>query len=407
MSTETIDQLEQLTAATTSRRALRIAICGIRGIPHSYGGAEAVLNELGPRLAARGHEVTVYCRRGQFRERPKSYRGVRLIYLPNIETKVFGTPTHTLLSMTDVLFRHTDVIIAWNLTNAFHCMIPRLFGKSVAIMVDGLDWKRTKWGRLGRAYLHQSARWVGRICPKGVITDTLDMQRVYREEFGTSSAYIPCAANVEISTDPDVVRRFGLEPYQYYLVASRLVPENNADLIARAFERVRSGRLLAIAGDANYRSSFVKQLRQTGDSRVRFLGHVANLAEVKELHCNAYAYIHGHSAGGTNPALLKALGCGNCILALDTPSNMEVLGDYGMSFARDAGALAGKIQYMDDRPEVAEAYRMRAPERIRKKYDWRKITDQYEEFFVRLASGENPTTDGLRRECAQSGAQQG
>ena len=206
-------------APLSSRRTLRIAICGIRGIPHSYGGAESVLVELAPRLADRGHEVIVYCRRGQFRNRPDFYKGVRLIYLPNIETKVLGTPTHTLLSVVDVLFRRPDVIVAWNLTNAFHCIIPRLFGKPVAIMVDGLDWKRAKWGPLGRAYLHQSARWVGRICPGGVITDTRDMQQVYLAEFGTTSACIPCAANIETSTDSDALRRFGLAPFKYYLLS--------------------------------------------------------------------------------------------------------------------------------------------------------------------------------------------
>jgi glycosyltransferase involved in cell wall biosynthesis len=351
--------------------------------------------ELAPRLARRGHEVTVYCHRSQFGERPKFYEGVRLIYLVGLNGKVLATPTHTLLSMVDALFRRPDVIVAWNLTNTFPCIIPRLFGKPVAIMVDGLDWKRTKWGLLGRTFLYESARWVGKICPKGIITDTTDMQRVYFEEFGTSSACIPCAANIETSTTPDVVRNYGLEPSNYYLIASRLVPENSADLILRAFERVRTSRLLAIAGDANYRSSFVEQLRKSQDGRVRFLGHVANIEHVKELHCNAYAYIHGHSAGGTNPSLLKALGCGNCVLALNTPSNSEVLGDYGILFERDEGDLAANLQNMEDHPEVAERYRRRAPQRIRQNYDWETVTDQYEEFFQRLAAGDDPTLGPL------------
>jgi len=351
--------------------------------------------ELAPRLAARGHEVLVYCHRSQFRERPAFYRGVKLVYLPGIDTKVLATPTHTVLSMADVLLRRPDVIVAWNLTNAFPCIIPRVFGKSVAVMVDGLDWKRDKWGRVGKMYFYLSARWVGRICPGGVITDTADMQRVYWQEFGTPSACIPCAASIESSTEPDVVRRYGLEPFQYYLIASRLVPENNADLIVNSFQRLKSDRLLAIAGSVNYQSSFVEQLKRTPDKRVRFLGHVGDLNDVKELHCNAYAYLHGHSAGGTNPSLLKALGCGNCILALATPSNAEVLGDYGILFEHNQNDLASNLQYVEDHPEVAERYRRRAPERIREKYDWETITDRYEEFFQRLAAGDDPTLRSL------------
>jgi glycosyltransferase involved in cell wall biosynthesis len=293
--------------------------------------------------------------------------------------------------MADVVFRRPDVILVWNLPSAFLCIMPRLLGKAVAIMVDGLDWKRSKWGRLGRAYLYLSARSVGAICPKGVITDTADMHRVYLEEFGTTSACIPCGASIETSTDPGAVRRYGLEPFQYYLIASRLVPENNADLILQAFERMSTDRLLAIAGEANYRTKFVERLKETRDPRVRFLGHVDDPKQIKELHCNAYAYVHGHSAGGTNPALLKALGCANCVLALNTPSNAEVLADCGILFEPNVDDLLLKLQYVEDHPEVADVYRRRAPQRIRERYDWETITDLYEEFFLRLAAGEDPT----------------
>jgi len=136
------------------------------------------------------------------------------------------------------------------------------------------------------------------------------------------------------------------------------VPENNADLIVRGFERVRTSRVLAIAGHENYRSPFVDRLRQTTDSRIRFIGHVGSPEHVKELHCNAYSYIHGHSLGGTNPALLTALGCGNCVLALRTPFNREVLQNYGTFFDRDPEDLAAKLQHIEDHPEVAAQYRM-------------------------------------------------
>jgi len=376
---------------STAKQKLRIAICGTRGIPHTYSGTEEVLMELAPRLAARGHHVSVYCRRSVFRERPPFYKGVRLIYLPSIETKVLGTPTHTALSMVNAVFRRPDLILVWTLPSAPFCVLPWLFGRHVAIMVDGCDWRRDKWGPLGKAYLYLSARWIGKICPKGVITDTRDMRTLYWEAFRTTSAYIPCGAKVESSSGPDVVRQYGLEPFQYYLIASRLVPENNGALILQAFERTSTNRLLVIAGDANYRSVFAERLRQTQDKRVRFLGHVGNRDHVKELHCNAYAYVHGHSAGGTNPSLLKALGCGNCVLALNTPSNAGVLSDYGILFEGDAEDLQGKLEYIEHHPEIAEAYRRRAPERIREAYSWETITDQYEEFFLRLMAGEDPT----------------
>jgi glycosyltransferase involved in cell wall biosynthesis len=372
-------------------KKLRIAMVGSRGIPHTYSGYEAFIGEVGPRLVERGHEVLVYCRRGLFRERPESYRGVRLIYVPNIETKVWGTFSHTLLCMFDLIFRRVDIALVVNVANAFHCMIPRMVRKRIAINVDGLDWKREKWGPLAKKYFYWNAKYVGRICPRGVITDAYEMQRIYREEFGTPSVSIAYGANIESAAKPEVLREYGLEPFQYYLIASRLVPENNADLIVEGFEKVRTSRVLAIAGSANYRSEFVDRLKKRNSPRVRFLGHVSNPEHVKELHCNAYGYIHGHSLGGTNPALLKALGFGNCVLALNTAFNLEVVRDYGILFERDPIDLARKLQHIEDHPKQAEEYRLRAPGRIREAYTWERITDQYEELFMQLASGEDPT----------------
>jgi len=366
------------------RRKLRLAFFGSRGIPHTYGGAEAFLEELAPRLAARGHDVIVYCRSSLFPEKRKTYRGVRLIYLPSIETKILGTPTHTLACMLDVLFRRTDVFLVINIVNGFHCLIPRLFGKTFAINVDGLDWKRGKWGKVARKYFYLNAKYIGRICPDGVITDATEMQRIYFKEFGTRAANIAYGANIEDSQQPDVVRHYGLEPKQYYLIASRMVPENNPDLIIKAFEQLRTNKLLAVAGGVNYRSDFVEALKKTRDPRVRFLGHVGDLNDVKELHCNAYAYVHGHSLGGTNPSLVKALGYGNCIVALNTPFNQEVLNGAGVMFEANIEDLLCKLRFVEDNTEAVEEYRRRAPDRIREAYSWEHITDQYEDFFYNL-----------------------
>ena len=372
---------------------MRIAFFGARGIPHTYSGTETFFGELAPRLVERGHEVIVYCRSSLFPERPRSYRGVRLIYLPSIETKNLSTPTHTLACSVDVLFRSVDVMLVTNVANAPFCILPRLLGKKVALNVDGVEWKRSKWSAIGRRYFYSNAQIAGKICPDGIITDAIEMQRIYLEEFGTPSVCIAYGANIEKSSDPGIVRRYGLEPFKYYLIASRLVPENNADLIVKGFEHLRSDKLLAIAGDANYRSSFVDALKQTRDPRVRFLGHVGDSDDVKELHCNCYGYIHGHSVGGTNPALLKALGYGNLVLALDTPFNQQVIEGYGILFKNDPLDLASQLQRLDDDPDVAARYRKFAPQRILEEYTWEHVTDQYEDYFYRLVEGESPAVE--------------
>ena len=371
-------------------RKLRLAIFGGRGIPSTYSGTETFFVELAPRLVERGHSVIVYCRKSLFNERPPVYRGVKLIYTPSIETKNLGTFTHTLGCMVDVLRRNVDAMLVTNVANALHCIIPRLFRQNCALNVDGIEWKRGKWGRAGKAYFRWNARLAGKILPKGIITDAYGMRKLYLDEFKTPSACIAYGGNIESSSDPQVVRQYGLEPGNYYLIASRLVPENNAALIVEGFKKSPTRRFLVIAGDANYHSSFIDDLKNNAGDRVRFLGHVDNMEHIKELHCNSYAYIHGHMMGGTNPALLKALGFGNCILAHENPFNAEVLASHGLLF-RDAGDLAAKIQLIEEQPQLAEEFRCRAPERIRTFYNWDRIVDQYEELFYQLAAGEDPT----------------
>jgi glycosyltransferase involved in cell wall biosynthesis len=370
-------------------RKLRIAIFGGRGIPSTYSGTESFFIEIAPRLVEKGHEVIVYCRRSLFHDRPSHYNGVRLIYLPSIETKNLGTLTHTLACMIDVLGRRVDAMLVTNVANAVLCTIPRVFGKNCAINVDGVEWKRGKWGRIGKAYFHLSARLCGKILPRGIITDAQAMRRLYLDEFNTPSVSIAYGGKIEHSVNPEVVRQYGLEPGNYYLIASRLVPENNAALIVEGFRKSPTKRILAIAGDANYKSQFISDLKAHSGDRVRFLGHVDNIDHVKELHCNAYAYLHGHMMGGTNPALVKALGYGNCILAHANAFNEEVLDGYGLLF-HDADDLAEKIGLIESQPELAENFRRRAPDRVRTVYNWDRITEQYEEFFYQLAAGQDP-----------------
>jgi glycosyltransferase involved in cell wall biosynthesis len=349
--------LERLKQNPRYNRKLRIALLGTRGVPHTYGGYEAFYLELAPRLVERGHEVIAYNRSSLYKQKPSHYKGVRLVYLPSMETKSLGTMTHMAASVVDVLFRKVDVILCVNVANATHLMLPRLFGKKVACNVDGLDWLRDKWGPIAKKYFYLNAKIVGKVCPKGIITDAYEMHRIYMDEFRTPSACIAYGANIEASTDPDAVRQYGLTPGGYYLIASRLVPENNADLIVDAFNRIKTDKVLAIAGNANYKSAFVDRLKQSAGPRVRFLGHVGSVDHVKELHCNSYAYVHGHMMGGTNPALVKALGYGNMVLALNTLFNQEVVQDYGVLFDKNVDDLKAKMQYIEDHPEVAIEYR--------------------------------------------------
>ena len=369
-----------------------IRVLGIRGLPSTYSGLETIMGELAPRWVDAGHQVVIYCRKSLFTKRPASWNGVQLVYLPSIEHKVLSTLSHSFLATVDAATKPSDIVLVWNAANGPFGWILRATGKRSAINVDGMEWLRPKWQGLGSVYFKWAAKMAMRAFPV-VITDASEMQRLYREEFGVETTYIAYGANIEPSRNPDILKQYGLQPRDYYLIASRLVPDNNADLIVKAFVGSESQRLLAIAGGADYRgnkmeAAFLDSLRTAANERVRFLGHIDNSEHIKELHHHCFAYIHGHQFGGINPSLLKALGFSNCILALDTPFSREVLDDgrYGVLFGRDVADLETKINELEAEPDIAEGFRRRATEPIRHRFNWDLIAQQYLDLFERLRS---------------------
>ena len=362
---------------------MRIAILGTRGVPAKYGGFETCAEEISTRLVKRGYEVIVYCRKGNFKNKLTYYKGVKLIHLPSIKSKITDTFSHTFFSMIHVLTQKVDIIYVMNAANSPICLIPKLLSKIVVINVDGLEWKRKKWGKFARNYYLLSEK-LSTVFSDMIISDSIAIKKYYINKYNTDSSFIAYGANIEKSKKPEVLCEYGLKPDDYFLVASRLEPENNADLTINAMKIVKTNKKLVIAGGANYKSEYIKKLRNTNDSRIIFLGPVYKDGHIKELHCNCYAYIHGNEVGGTNPALLKALGYGNTVLALNVKFNAEVIKDAGIVYEKNISYLAGKMQFLVDNPEVKNSYRSKAIQRIKEAYTWEKITDQYEKLFKKI-----------------------
>jgi len=359
---------------------------GLYGMPMAklhFTGFETGFGEIAPRLVEAGHEIVVYCRRGSYpvEMRIPSYKGVELVYVPSPGGKNFSGLIATFFAVLHALIvGRYDVIFFVNVGMGHHAALCRLFGSKVVMNVDGLDWTRAKWGPVAKWYFFSAARSAVRFCTE-LVTDAEAMRAFYLERFRKETTMIAYGAYIETSEKPELIARFGVEPQQYYLIASRLIPENHGDLIARAFLRTDSSRKLLIAGGANYDSPFHRELRSLAGDRIILAGHIDDQEVIKELHCNCFVYVHGHSVGGTNPSLLKAMGYGNCILALDTVFNREVLEDGGAFFPRDEAVLAQEMRALEADPQrVAELRRM-GPERIRKNYTWEKIARQYDELF--------------------------
>ena len=185
--------------------------------------------------------------------------------------------------------------------------------KRLAINVDGLEWKRAKWGRAVKLY-YQFGEWCSAHLADRIVSDSRGIQAYYDERFSTPLTFIAYGAHVEGSTNPAILEEMAWCRVST-LLASRLEPENNADITVRAFEQVQTSKQLIVAGGANWDSPFVDRLRQATDPRVKFLGPVYEEGHIQELHAHCYAYVHGNEVRH-HPALLKALGYGNCVLAL-------------------------------------------------------------------------------------------
>ena len=369
---------------------MRIRVLGIRGLPATYSGSETVMSELAPRWVEAGHEVIVYCRSGFFKEKPAEWKGIKLVYLPSIEHKMFSTLSHSFFASLHASFSPSDVIFVWNAGNGPFGWFFRITGKTAVINVDGMEWLRPKWKGIGAVYFKWAAKMATSAFPL-VITDAEEMKRLYLEDLGAETTYIAYGANIEPSEHPEVIENYGLESRGYYLIASRLVPDNNADLILEAFVNSNSKKKLAIAGGADYRGNkleneFLDKLKSIANENVLFLGHIDSSEHIKELHHHCFAYIHGHQFGGINPSILKALGFSNCILALNTPFNHEVLegGNYGVLFDKTPEALKAEIEALEQDSERVENFRRRATEQILKRFNWDHIAEQYIEVFQNL-----------------------
>ena len=368
---------------------MRIAIIGSRGYPYIYSGYETFVRELGERLVRQGIGVTVYCHRNLFRDRPREVNGIRLVYIPTIERKTMSQFVHSLQAVLHACFCSYDGILVVNSANGPFGLLTRIFRKRTAINVDGLEWLRPKWRGLGGRYFYWASRLATRLYDR-VITDSLEMQKIYRKEFGAESTMIAYGANIRPAADPALLGKWALQSRQYYLIVGRLIPDNNADLVVREFLASASPKKLVIVGDVPYKDDFASSIRDHGDSRLIFTGYVTDPVELTALYQHCHAYFHGHEFGGTNPALLQALANGCAVYALDTIFNREMLldGKFGLFFRKNGGSIKKLIAEMEERKELLANFRSLARQRINDSYSWQKITDQYRQLFEGMMSAE-------------------
>ena len=360
---------------------MRIALLGTRGVPARYGGFETAVEEVGRRLAERGHRVVVYCRTAEGQERPARHLGMHLVHLPAARKRALETLSHSALSVAHLLAHRVDAALLFNAANAPLLPLLRAARIPVATHVDGLEWKRAKWGPVGQRY-YRAAESLAVRWSDDLIADAQGIADYYRREFGAPTTLLTYGAPI-IEPGSDRLADLGLTSGDYHLVVARFEPENHVDLIVDGYVRSSATKPLVIVGSAPYSDAYTARVHAAADDRVRFLGGVWDQVQLDQLYAHSYTYLHGHSVGGTNPSLLRAIGAGAAVLAYDVDFNREVVADSGRFFVspKDVAAL---VEASEADPAAVRRRGERARD-LAKAYDWDDVAAGYEDLAVRLA----------------------
>lgn len=366
-------------------------ILGTRGIPGAHGGFESFAEDLAPFLASRGWEVTVFC---QTEDEPteRRWRGVRLLGIPARFPGAIGTVAFD-WSCTRRALQEPGLVLVLGYNTAVFSLAYRLKGRACVINMDGVEWRRAKYGLAARAWLWLNEVFGARLGDH-LVADHPEIERHLQGRAGrTPISMIPYGARTVEPVDAGPVHAMGLEPGRYALVIARAEPENSILEIVRAFSAVPRGWKLVVLGGYRREHAYQRRVLDAAGPEVIFPGAIYERARVDALRFHAGLYVHGHTVGGTNPSLVEALGAGAPILAQDNVYNRWVAGNAGVYF-QDAPDCAGTLDRLCDPANAHLLAEMRSASRTRhtERFDLESCLSAYEEMLAaQLHSAEGET----------------
>lgn len=353
-----------------------VAIIGTRGYPSYYGGFETAVRKLAPYLVDHGWEVTVYGRKDAVQlDDPERDSRVQVKMTSGLDTKSLSTLSYGFFSTIHAVIDKPDVALVMNVANGFWLPTLKLRGIPTLVNVDGIEWDRGKWGRAAKAVFRFGARATARYGTQ-LVYDAKAIANRWEHDFRRDGVFIPYGGDI-----PEVLPiETGLTHRTYVLVVARFVLENTiAEFFAATRELAKSVDVV-IVGSSGYGGDFDEAARELSESspRIRWLGHVSDDRRLLSLWQHAGAYFHGHSVGGTNPALVQAMACGAPIVARDTVYNREVLGDAGLLVEPTASSIIDTILGLISDSSLQEKLSKAAVNRAAKEYSWEKVCRDYE-----------------------------
>lgn len=370
---------------------MKIAMIGQKGIPARSGGIERHVEELASELAARGHEVLVFCR-SWYVWPIRDYKGVRCIKTPTIPTKHLDAIVHTFTSIIRAAYEKVDIFHFHGVGPALLSWLPKILRPSAKVIVTFhcIDRHHQKWGWFARFMLAYGERAAVSF-PDATIAVSKTLETYCRMSYGTNAKYIPNGAHIpQTDADPALVKVFGLEPGKYLMMCSRLVKHKGAHLLIEAWQKMKTEypeltkkMKLAIVGGSAFTDDYVASLRQiTKDDPTIVMTGTQTGSTLHALFLNSYANVHPSESEGLPIAVLEAMSYGKCVLSSDIPENLELTEDLGLTFRRgNVEELKTQMVQMLRDSESVRAMGKKAREHIAKHYDWKDIAETTEYLY--------------------------
>lgn len=360
----------------------RLNILGIRGVPARHGGFETFAEKLSLFLVAQGWHVTVYCQEeggGDVTE--STWQGIRRIHIPVRTKGAAGTVVFDFRATRHALGKD-GLFLTLGYNTAVFSLAQRLNRQTNVINMDGIEWRRAKWGGIARFWFWINERvgcWVGNhlVADHPGIKDHLSTR--VRE---SKITMIPYGGDEVLSADAELLRAFNVEPGEFSIIIARPEPENSILEMVRAFSSKKRGHKLIVLGRFDIGSNvFHREVLESASEEVIFPGAIYESAVIQALRFYGRFYLHGHQVGGTNPSLVEALGAGCAVIAHDNHFNRWVAGEGAVFFKNEFECVFLLDTLLNDRAAIL---RMKAASRSRhsEQFTWHQVLVEYEKLLT-------------------------
>lgn len=362
---------------------MKIGIVGTRGIPAKYGGFETFAEEVSPLLVRKGYQVTVYCDKSDISNPPVSYKDVSLSYLPITKT---NSPLKYYFTSLWHALKSEDIILVTGTAGSLFYFLNIYFRKKIVTNTDGVESRRAKWTPFKKLII-KFTEYLAVKNSTHLIADSKAITKYLLDTYPklkqTKVSTIEYGAYINNSFDQTILDKYNLVENDYYLVVSRLEPENNIKMIIDGYKLSNSSKSLTIVGNI-LSNDYSNLLLTEKTEKIKFLGGIYNPRELSVIRYCAFAYIHGHSVGGTNPSLLEALGSSNISICHDNVYNREVTNNQQIYFSQPID-FKNKTEELEQLSmESLIKLKGDAKARIKKYYTWENIANKYSTLFSKL-----------------------